>query len=156
MLALYRRLIRLYPAAYVREYGDEMVYVFRQAQDAARQQSLQRRAQFWMRELCGVLTGAYRAQWRHFPRSLFRRFDMQSDFRFPRPAVAAMTALLAFVLYAIEKTRHLASTAPGAFDPLWSPWTVLARLAYAVFVACFFGSIGYGVILALRKAGIRK
>jgi hypothetical protein len=122
MLALYRRLIRLYPAAYVREYGDEMVYVFRQAQDDARQQSLQRRARFWMRELFGVLTGAYHARCCDFPRSLFRRFGMQSDFRFPRPAVAAMTALLVFVSYTIEKVRHTATTPPGAFDHAWTPW----------------------------------
>ena len=156
MLTLYRRLMRLYPAAYVREYGDEMVYVFRQAQDAVRQQSLQRRARFWMRELYGLLAGAYCAQCGDFPRSLFRRYDMQSDFRFPRPAVAVMTALLAFVMFAIEKMRHIATTPPGVFDPLWSPWAVLGRLAFGVFAMCIYGAIGYGVILALRKAGIRK
>ena len=156
MLALYRRLIRLYPAAYVCEYGDEMVYVFRQAQDAALQQSLQRRAWFWLRELYGLLAGAYRAQCCDFRRSLFRRLDMRSDFRFPRPAVAVMTALLVFVMFEIEKTRHIATTLPGAFDPLWSPWAVLGRLAFGVFAMCIYGAIGYGVILALRRTGIRK
>jgi len=156
MSAFYRRLLRLYPAAYLREYGDEMVYVFRQVREDARQQDLRRRMRFWIRELSGLLAGAYRVQFTDFHRNLSRRFDMQSDFRFPRPAVAVMTALLAFVMFAIEKMRHIATTPPGAFDPLWSPWSVLGRLAFGVFAMCIYGAIGYGVILALRKAGIRK
>jgi hypothetical protein len=160
VLALYRRLLRLYPAKYVHEYADEMVLVFRQAQQAAREQNAKRRVLFYIRELFGILTGAYRAQWRNFHWTPFRRFEMRSEFRFSRVTVAVMTALLAFVVLTIDYVRDIAANAGSqptiGILHIPSLSRVLFFLVYGLFTMCIYGSIGYGVILALRKAGLRK
>src|SRR5215467_113846 len=114
MVALYRILMRLYPAEYFHEYVDEMAHVFSQAQDAASGQNVWRRAVFWIRELFGVLVGAFLARCRNFHWTPFRRFEMRSEFRFSRVTIAVMTALLAFVILAIDQIRIISTYGDSA------------------------------------------
>jgi len=158
MVALYRILLRLYPAGYFHEYADEMVHVFSQAKDAARKQNVQRRVVFCVRELSGVFAGAFRAQYRNFHWTPFRRFEMRSDFRFSPVTIAVMTALLAFVILAIDHVRYIASNGDptSGIIHISSLSRVLFFLVYGLFTMCIYGSIGYGVLIALRKLGLRK
>ena len=56
MRRIYRGLLRLYPADYIREYGEEMLSVFCRAQEVARRCGLKAQAVFCFREILGVLT----------------------------------------------------------------------------------------------------
>jgi hypothetical protein len=153
---LYRRLLRLYPAEYFREYADEMVSVFRQAQEAAHGQNVQRRALFCIRELAGVLAGAYRAQCGAFQWTRFRRFEMRSEFRFSRVTIALMTFVLVFVLMAIDAARDIAVGHAVSVVHMPSLSRVFWFLGFGLFAGSIYGAIGYGVLIALRKTGLRK
>ena len=108
MAAFYRYLLHCYPADHLREYGEEMLAVFRQAHEAVSSQGVRGRALFYGREICGVLVGALREQlcgdW-----SLLRRLDMRSEYRFPRSAIFLMVVLLVAVVVAIESARSISA-----------------------------------------------
>jgi hypothetical protein len=96
MFSVYRCLLRLYPADYRDEYGDEMAAVFLEAQVETRAEGLLPRGAFYLREVAGLLRGALREDTRAItgfhrgtPFSSFssfpqRRFAMPSEFRFPK------------------------------------------------------------------------
>jgi len=83
---------------------------------------------------------------------------MRSEFRFSRVTIAVMTALLAFVMLAIDHVRYIASNGDPTSGILHIPSLsrMLFFLVYGLFTMCIYGSIGYGVLIALRKLGLRK
>ena len=163
MLGLYRRLLRLYPSEYFREYADEMSAVFHEAHEAARRQSIKVRALFWMRELSGVVAGAGRAQFLQSDWYLFRRLKMRSEFRFPRTAIVLMSVVLGVVVIAIKTLRGIAVSYPGHVELRFSFSPLAALLVGGLLTISIHESIGYAVIKALRwvikalrRTGLRK
>ena len=157
MLALYRRLLILYPYAYLRKYGDEMISVFYLAQQDARRQSAQARALFYVREFGGLIRGALRERLHHEDWDLLRRFDMRPEFRFPRSAILLMSVLFGTILFAVEKMRTIAvqhSVDPGAV-PNWLFLFSRVFVMGAVFT-CVTGLIGYGILFVLRRSGMHR
>ena len=116
MLALYRALLHLYPAPCRREFGKEMLSVFRRAQAAARPRGQLPYLAFCRRELVGLAMGALDEHLRAFlgpnyPISLSpRRFTMQPGFRFPKSTAALMTIILAGVVTAIEQAMSISDS----------------------------------------------
>jgi hypothetical protein len=149
MLALYRRLLRLYPAGYYREYGDEMAGVFRQAQEAARHRSVSGRALFCLREISGALAGALREHFRQVHGNSLRRLDMRS-FRFPRSAIVLMSVILGMVVVTIEKMKDIHSTAPIV------TWRFLLRIPVCLLPFFILAAISYAILFALRQTGVQR
>src|SRR5205814_8508335 len=88
MLALYRALLRLYPAAYRCEYGDEMTDVLREVQSENQKKGALALLFSGMRETGGLLYGAVREHFMGITGSydngmfsLGRRLAMRSEFR---------------------------------------------------------------------------
>jgi hypothetical protein len=75
---VYCWLLRLYPASYRHEFGDEMISVFHAAQSEVPLAAASR-LRFYRREFSGILSGALRAHCDSLfaPTIPFRRFYMQ-------------------------------------------------------------------------------
>ena len=151
MVALFRRLLRLYPAGFCREFSDEMTLCFRLRLEDVRHHTLARRGAFAAREFWGAFIGAMSAQLGGGFDGLFRRFDMPS-FRFSRISIVFMILALAGVLFAIDSAMdqfHPGNTGVRA----GSAFRVVGYLAV---IAMILGAIGYGVLRAAnRSAGQR-
>jgi hypothetical protein len=150
MLALYRRLLRLYPDSYFREYGEEMASVFGQAQEETRHRGLSARILFCLREVFGVLAGAVREQFRYVHRNSLRRPDMRS-FRFPRTTIFLMLVILAMIIVAIDKA-HLQYSEPITLII----WDHFLGLLLNVFAFSAVGAISYAILFALRQTGVQR
>ena len=166
MLALYRRLLCLYPASHRREYGQEMTAVFCEAQTAVQGQSLLVRSRFCVRELTGVLRGALQEHlwaiaslhsWGLLPS---RRFTMRSQFRYPNIAIVLMTIILAIVVGLIEKGLAISASLPHinpALPPIQAAQHSLPQtFALGFAIAWAAGVIGWAVLFALRRSGAQR
>jgi hypothetical protein len=158
MLVLYRSLLRLYPAAYLREYGGEMTLVFAQAQTDAREKTLRARVSFCWREVTGLLAGALRQRvfGPHHCGGI-RRFGMRPEFRFPRSTVFLMSVILAGVVLAIDKANtvvQMKEGLPAGTVEAWYPmlWGLLCALALVVAAV----AVGWGILFALRQTGMHR
>ena len=159
MLRLYRGLLYLYPAAYRKEFGDEMQCVFRQAQAARSIVPLLNRVTFCTRELVGLLSGAAQA---HFL-SLFgmddwlrlRRFNMRPQYRFPRSTVFLMCVILAGVVLAIEKAKTIVQMKEGLPPETMAVWHPLFWLYPFTLVLAVVSAI-WGILFALRRSGMHR
>jgi len=155
MLAFYRSLLRLYPAAYVREYGGEMILVFAQAQADMHGKTLDARVAFCFREITGLLAGAARQRfcgtvaWNGM-----RRFDMRPEFRFPRSTMVLMCVILVGVELAIHEAKSISYTQAGLPPTTagWHPWYLLFPLLLVLAVA----AAGWGILFALRRTGMHR
>jgi hypothetical protein len=156
MLALYRWLLRLYPAAYFREYAGEMTWVFRQAEQAASAKHSRARVWFGIRELGGVVKGALRerifgdAGWK-----LSRRSDMRPEFRFPRSTVILMWVILAGVVLAINKAKAVVAMNEGLRPEIVAFWHPLFWLYPFAVVVAIVGAV-WGILFALRRTGMHR
>ena len=119
MLSFFRHLLNLYPAAYRREYGEEMLGVLIEVHSEVKQKSSLARAISYAREAGGLLRGALREHARTiffpqgFPIYPQRRPTMRSEYKFPKATVGLMTVILGVVLVAIEKAKAISeSVAP--------------------------------------------
>jgi hypothetical protein len=153
---VYCWLLRLYPASYRDEFGDEMTSVFRAAQTEltlARASKLS----FYRREFFGILSGALRA---HFdslfgPDVPFRRFYMQSQFRFPRSTVFLMCVILAGVMLAIEKAKIVVQMKEGLPLETVAVWHPLFWLYPFAVVLAVVGAV-WGILFALHRTGMHR
>jgi hypothetical protein len=156
MLALYRSLLRMYPAEYFREYGAEMTWVFAQAKEAACAQSFRSRLLFYIREILGLISSALRQ--RLFGRcdwNSSRRFAMRPEFRFPRSTIFLMCVILAGVLLAIAEAKTVALPyGPTEVRSVWSmlPWFSVV----AVVLVCVTVGVTWGILFALRRTGMQR
>src|ERR1700730_16491597 len=111
MLSFYRCLLYLYPSLYRREYADEMISVFRDAQADVSDGSFGERISFRAREAWGLLAGAVQQHIRiiggSYPLISFKRFNMRPVFRFPRSTVFLMSIIVAGVILAMEKANTI-------------------------------------------------
>jgi hypothetical protein len=158
MLALYRKLLRLYPAAYFREYGGEMTLVFAQAQADTREKTLGARVSFCFREVTGLLVGAVRLRfcgpgdW-----SGMRRFDMHPEFRFPRSTVVLMSVILAGVVLAIDKAKDIVRMKEGLPSEIHAVWdSLLWWLLFAPLLILAAVGVGWGILFALGRTGMHR
>jgi NhaP-type Na+/H+ or K+/H+ antiporter len=151
MESLYRRLLRCYPAAYLHEYGAEMMAVFLQAREDARKKGVAFLLRFDLREVLGILMGALREWLPRHHRGLWRRFDMRREFRFPRSTIFLMLSILVSLSIAISTAAGVA--AGGADRPAWMILQIFALCVGAMLIA---GVVGYVVLVVLRRTGIDR
>jgi hypothetical protein len=163
MLALYRRLLRLYPLAYRCEYGEEMLAVFLDAKADVWERSLAARSAFCFREIVGLLRGMLDEH----VHSLFgfnllapRRFAMRSEFRFPKSTTILMFLILGGVVLAIEKAASIAASIPYAnpqLPPIHSAPSTFAPATALIFALVYAAAIvAWIVLFALRRSGVHR
>ena len=166
MLLLYRCLLRLYPAACRDTCGDEMISVFRDARDEKRAKGLPSLTGLYIRELTGLLQGALQEQlrtllgsrrWTLFP---LRRFNMRSEFRFPKSTTMLMVIILAGVVLAIEKAKAIQASLPNLNPPIGpirpATFTFFPTIALMFLFFYVAGAIGWAILFALYRSGVHR
>jgi hypothetical protein len=153
MLAVYKHLLRLYPASHRKEFSEEMFTAFCRLQADAVRSGFPRRVRFYLREGGGLLRGALSENWREFAK---RRFDMRDEFRFPKSTWILMTIILAGVVMAIARGEAISVSVPP-MNPelppihpareLLSNWGLSFLMMYAV------GVIVGAILFVLRRSG---
>ena len=168
MLALYRAILSLYPAAYRGEYGDEMLEVLSEVQAETSNKGALARGGCAVREASGLLCGALAQHLRRFASRYDRfwsicsrgRFAMRSEFRFPKATVGLMLVILAAVMLTIEKAKAISASIPHANPPVGhiypSQITILPTLLVVLISAIGAGVIGWAILFALRRSGIQQ
>lgn len=168
MLTLCRSLLRLYPAQYREQFGDEMFAVLLDVRAEAPNRTLVARGKFYLREIAGLMSGALREHMRiltdaHVELSLSTgRCDMRNGFRFPKSTIVFMTLILGGVLTAIKKGEDIATSVPQDIGPvgpihIHSVHPILLGgmpIFFAVFYAA--GLIGWAILFALRRSGVHR
>ncbi|HWZ97061.1 MAG TPA: hypothetical protein VN025_04805 [Candidatus Dormibacteraeota bacterium] len=160
MLALYRRLLYLYPAGYRCKYGEEMAWVFQQAHAEITKGRVFARAEFCAREIGGLLFGSVREQVRRLSNSydwMSREGgSMESKFRFPRATVFLMLLSLAGVVLSLEEARaiQIHYGVGSSIPPEWPAmlW-IFGRL---LLIAAATAGIVWGIFFALRRTGVHR
>lgn len=163
MLSIYEQLLRLYPASYRQQFEDEMLSVFHELRSENRIHTRLRRGIFYLREIAGVLRGAASERCRVLRGKdvgLFEGgFMMRDGFRFPKTTAVLMTLILAGIVVAIQKGEAIQASLPASNPPIGAIQPHPAMLASIVsFLLIFYaaGSIGWIILLALRKFGVRR
>lgn len=166
MLALYRALLRLYPAAYRCEFGDEMVEALAEVEGEIRKKNAMKQIFFAMQEAGGLLSGALHEHLRSITGSnvngIFsvRRFVMKSEFRFPKATVGLMMAILGVVIWAIEKAKAISASIPHAnpaVGPIRPEQFAFGQTLLAVLIwAAVAGALGWAILFALRRTGVQQ
>lgn len=166
MLSLYRVLLRLYPAAYRAEYGDEMLTVLSEVYEATSQSEVLKRLGRGAYEAVGLLRGALEEHfWAligSYPIAIFspRRFTMHSEFRFPKATVTLMMVILVAVVMTIEKAKAISDSVPPAATqvPPIRPehFTTVSALLMALAGACLVGLMGWAIFHVLHRSGVRR
>lgn len=158
MLSFYRGLLYLYPSLYRREYGDEMVCVFRNAEADARAAGIKERFSFRVRETLGLVAGAARERVRsvtgNYPSISFRRFEMRREFRFPRSTVFLMSVIFAGVILVMEKANTIMVTYAAGGGSIWPslPWFLGIAFSLTGTVAVAV----WGIRFALGRTGAQR
>lgn len=166
MLNVYRQLLRLYPAAYRREFADEMLAVIEDARCEAVHEKFIRRAVLNVREVLGLIAGALTehlriADWRDFKFPFPRKeFIMRNGFRFPKSTVVFMMLILGGVLMAIKKGGDIARSLPDV-NPQIAPiqpshWALLPPVVLLWMFFCALGLVGWGIVFALKRSGMHR
>jgi hypothetical protein len=167
VLFLYHTLLHLYPAAYRRIYGEEMLAVLREVQSEIREKGLLVRVVSSVNEVSGLVVGALREHWRSAVGGFYdgtlippRRTIMRSEFRFPKATPVLMTVILLAILLTIDKARSIELSGPypspqvGAIQPM--EFTIVPTLLLVLAGACAAGFIVWGILFALRRSGIQR
>jgi len=164
MINVYRQLLRLYPAAYRREFADEMLTVFEEARCETVRESFIKRGLFNLREVAGLVGGACKehlriAEWKDLKVLLPRKeFIMHNGFRFPKSTVVFMMLILGGVLVAIKRggdiARSLIDPQVAGTQPMHSALLPPVVLLWMFF--CAFGLVGWGIMFALKRSGMHR
>lgn len=158
MLSFYRGLLHLYPSSYRREYADEMISVFRDAHANASAGSVTERTSFRVRETFGLLAGALRERVRvmsgGYPTISLTRFDMRTEFRFPRSTVLLMSIIFAGVILVMEKANNIQLTYAAGAGSIWPslPWFLGFTLLFTAAAAMAV----WGILFALGRTGAQR
>jgi hypothetical protein len=167
MIAVYRQLLRLYPAEHRDLFGEEMLAVLVEERDEKTQRKRLSRARLVLRETSGLLMGALRARYRgltqiHNELSFVTgRFAMRNGFRFPITTIVFMMLILGCVIWAIQKGENIAASVPAVNPPLpihIQPVHSTLIGALPLFFAFFYaaGLIGWAILFALRRSGVHR
>jgi hypothetical protein len=158
MLSFYRWLLYLYPSLYRREYADEMISVFRDAQADVSDGSFGERMSFRAHETWGLLAGAVQEQLRFISGSYqlisFTRFNMRPEFRFPRSTVFLMSIIFTGLILAMEKANTIQVKYGAGSGSIWPslPWF----LGLTLLVTCVTAMIVWGILFALGRTGAHR
>jgi hypothetical protein len=158
MLSFYRWLLYLYPSLYRREYADEMISVFRDAQADVSDGSFGERIGFRARETWGLLGGAVEEHIRIIAGSdqsiSFTRFNMRPEFRFPRSTVVLMSIVFAGVILALEKANTIQVKYAAGSGSIWPslPWFLGLTLLFT----CATVMVVWGILFALGRTGVHR
>ena len=167
MLAVYRKLLRLYPAEYRQQFGEEMLAVLVEERQENAQCDFFARGRLVFRETGGLLMGAFRERLRvltdiHDELSFAEwRLAMRNGFRFPKITIVFMLLILGGVLTAIKKGQDIASSVPNVDPPLpihIQPVHSILLGGMPLFFAIFYaaGLIGWAILFALRRSGVHR
>ncbi len=168
MLDLCRSLLNLYPRAYLYEYGEEMLEVLSEVHAEIRRRGELARIVCGVHEAGGLLYGALQEHLRSitgsYDHGIFssafsrRRFAMRSEFRFPKATVGLMVAILAAVMWTIEKAKAISASVPHANPPVGpiqpEQYTIVETLLVALIWGIVAGAIGWAILFALRRSGV--
>jgi hypothetical protein len=158
MLSFYRWLLYLYPSLYRREYADEMISVFRDAQADVSDGGFGERTSFRAHETWGLLAGAVQEHIRIISGSdqliSFTRFDMRPEFRFPRSTVFLMSIIFAGVILAMEKANTIQVKYGAGSGSIWPslPWF----LGLTLLSTCATVMVVWGILFALGRTGAHR
>lgn len=165
-LGVYRALLYLYPAAYRREYGGEMLTVLGAVQAEVRTEALLSRAVSFTREVGGLLRGALEEHLRPvYPAESLtafcsRRITMRSEFRFPKATVGLMTLVLLAIVAAIEKAKAISQSVAPSSTPVGRivpPYvSVVPTFLIALAGVCVCGALVWAVLFALHRSGTQR
>lgn len=170
MLALYRALLHLYPAAHRYEYGEEMLEVLSEVQAGSRKKGPLARIVCEVREVGGLLSGALCEHSRGITSlygsgecsSMFSegRFPVKSEFRFPKATVGLMVVILGVVMWAIEKAKAISASIPHANPPVGpirpEQFAIVQTLLAVLIWAMVAGALGWAILYALRRSGAQQ
>jgi hypothetical protein len=174
MLALYRSLMHLYPAAYRCEFGEEMMDVLSEVQAVTRNRGALARFRSGAHEAGGLLFGALQehvwnimgSQGRRRLSPMFSssflpgRFAMKSEFRFPKATVTLMVIILAAVIFTIEKAKAISASVPHTSSPVGhiqpAQITMVPTLLVTMITALVIAVIGWAVLFALHRSGVQQ
>ncbi len=166
MEILCQYLLRLYPAAHRREFGEEMREVLRERQAEARSKRLLERCSRSVREAGGLLHGAAEEHWRWMMGSgswgaiPMRRMGMRSEFRFPKATAVLMTVILLAIIFTIEKARAIQLSVPETHQqvgPIQSgSLTVLPTFGLLLVLGCAAGAIAWAIAFAMKRSGVQR
>ena len=155
VLTVYGWLLCLYPGSYRAEFGKEMTSVFHDARSAL-PPAMSARISFYRREFCGLLSGAVCVHLDRLfgPGNPFPRFDMQSQFRFPRSTVFLMIVIFAGVVLTIAKAMSV-SVAYGA--PSGTVWpSLISVFGIMPAIMCAAAATIWGILHSLRRSGTHR
>lgn len=158
MLIFYKCLLYLYPALYRREFGDEMISVFRDVQADVKGGSLLERITFRACATEGLLAGALREQLRIITSGdqpiSYTRSDMRPEFRFPRSTVFLMSLIFGGVIVAMEKANTIQVKYAAGAESIWPslPWF----LGFTLLFTCGGAVVGWGILFALGRTGVHR
>lgn len=165
MLALFRTLLHLYPVAYRREYGDEMLTVLGEVQLEGRTKGPLQRAISFTREAGGLLRGALEEHLQPiYPMQSFpvfsRRITMRSEFRFPKATVGLMTLVLLAIIAAIEKAKAISQSVAPSSTPVGRivpPYvSIVPTFLIGLAGVCVCGVLVWAVLFALHRSGTQR
>jgi hypothetical protein len=165
MITIYQHLLRLYPAEYRQQFGEEMIAVLTDVEAGNGNRSLLARARLLIRETVGLMSGALREQLRipanaSFALSFSRRFAMRNGFRFPKSTAILMTLILGGVIVAIRKGEAIAASLPNVSQPIAPIHSAPSYLLPGVVAGFLFfyaaGLAGWAIVFALRRSGVHR
>ena len=151
-LTVYCWLLCLYPRGYREEFGEEMTSVFRDSRGAL-PSGLAVSTGFYIREFCGLLSGALRAHFDRLfgPAASSGRFDTRAHSRFRRSTVFLMLVMFAGVGLAMATAI---SVAGGTLRAVWP--SLAAVLAFLLLSVCAAAAVVLGVLRTLRRSGVHR
>lgn len=161
MLAVYRTLLRLYPAQHRQIFGVEMLMVLAAEGSGASSRRVMARIRLFAREACGLLLGAAREHLRVLVEiqdglaPATGRFEMRNGFRFPKSTILFMTLILAGVLLAIKRGEDIAVSFPPAnpqASPIQLAHSTVPAIASLVVLFYAFGLVCGAILVALRRS----
>ena len=159
MLPLFRWVLALYPPLFRTRFADEMLDVLAQVVAESSRKGLFARAVFACREVRGLLAGVMaehlharlgRYQWFHVVSS--RRFNMRSEFRYPRATAPMMLVILGVILLVMYKARSIYM---HQGDTYWMPDLPLV-FGVALLLTCLAGVVGWLVLHSLHRSGVHR
>jgi len=158
MTLLYRFLLYLYPPSHRREYAEEMIAVFRDAQADVRRGGFRERISFRTRETVGLLTGGLQEHLRIFsgrsPMNSFTRCDMRPEFRFPKSTVLLMSVIFGGVIVAMREASAVQAKYRSASDSMWHTFPGFAGWTFAF--ALVTVAIVWVILFALGRTGVHR
>jgi len=158
MSFIYALLIRLYPAAYREEFGEEMSDVFQQALADARTKGAVAVTKFLTRETAGLVREGLALRFESARAlhpvlaQLGRRLSMERQFRYSRVSISFMAVSLIIVLMAMGRAAEIVHL----YSPLQKGYGLVRPLITCLLLANAAGLFVWLVRFAARRSGAHR